>query len=256
MAKKKRAATPAIAENIFDHFEGRGGSFGSSQEPAPKGDGEAALLERIAKLETSLDDANRRAMTVTHVPVQQTHQVDPAKLTLDLKDLPDVVDKPADFQAELARRVNAVIEGRVHAVRQEVADSSEQGAAADRLWNGFAAAHPEWADYPQLVGVVAKQVVEDATSKGIDPQKYVLGNPETYFSDVNKALRKQYGALAKGKEEGEEEAEGTPEGDEDTGRTGGIFGGADAGSRPAPKGPPPGDMIKDLQMVQQRMGLV
>jgi len=268
MPKKKRAAPqPAIAESIFDHFEGRGfGSEPTGQDKPEKVDS-ASLMERIAKLETERDELRRaQYMAPAAAPQAPQHHIDPAKLTLDLKDLPDAVDKPADFQAELARRINAVVETRVHAVKQEVSEGQDQAAAADRLWSGFSTAHPEWADYPQLVGVVAKQVVEDATSRGIDPQKYVLGNPELYFEDVNKALRAKYGALAKGEEDVDEEGEApgltpsqreAPDADEDAGRTGGIFGGAESGGRPSQGGTArPGDMMKDLMAVQARMGLV
>jgi hypothetical protein len=269
MARKKAAqrAAPQVAESIFDHFEQHGRSLGGEPNPQPQdaaqGPDTAELLRRLDALEQQNTELRRTALLSAEPPLREAAIVDPAKAVLDLKGLPDPVDKPTEYNTELATRINAVVDQRVHAVQQGQQSAVEQAAAADRLWQGFVTKHPEWADYPDLVGTVAKNVVDDATKRGIDPQKYLFVTSDLYFDDVAKVLDEKYGALVEDADEpaGQEPAQRAQTTGQEPGpdRTAGIWGGPESGNRPSSGAAPqagPGDMFKDLTDVQKRMGLL
>jgi hypothetical protein len=191
---------------------------------------------------------------------------------LDMSGMPDPYEKPQEYQAMLAERVNAVIEARTHAVEQAVTGRMTEQQQRDGLWKGFEQKHEQWAAYPDLVGAVAEKLARQAQQSGLDPQKYMFQNTPQFYNDIVKELDANYAALLE-TAEGDEPAGGaapttgplgghpleghTLGGDEPDGRTA-ILGGLESAGKPAGKGTerPPSDMFKDLNDIQRAMGLI
>ncbi len=247
------------------------------QSKADPVDKSAELLGKIEALTSTVEDLksqNQRLMAAGpsyQAPVQQVAQVDPAKLKVDFTGLPDPLDNRAEYDRQLAERINAAIEGRTHAVREEVTREQTARQSREQLWNDFKTRHEAWADYPDLVATVAEQLVRKAQAQGIDPQRYMFVNSQGFHDDIAKELSAKYGRLvADQDDEGDEPTgrgdgtvegvlrRGGPEQFDDAGRTS-VLGGLEAGGRPSDRaqrgGKPPQTYDKDIQDVQRAMGL-
>ncbi len=256
--------------DIFAHFAATGRAMNGAAPPQntrtePAEDSSAALLARLDALErqnTELSQSLRLSQMAPAAPQTQTQRfVDPANLKLDLKGLPDSIEKPDEYQRELQQRINTMIEARDYATREEMRQQADQTQQSARLWEGFKAAHSDWAAHEDLVGVVAQKVVAEQKAKGIDTNRYMYSTPDLFYADVAKRLNDQYGALLSEQDEPaagrKAPAQRSNDPNEDDGRTGGIFGGQESGGAPAPGAKPKGgsDMIEDLQKVQRAMGI-
>lgn len=285
--KRTKARQEEFGEDIFAALE-RHGTHNFREEPArreasPAGEPTVAQLQaQISALSGQLDDMTRRSMMRPAAPPAPQQQQQPALGPQDVKldlvtGLPDPIDKPIEYQRALQDRIAAYVAAQTEVVKQTAtaaATRGQQEAAsqqqADRLWNDFSTQYPDWAEYGDIVQVVAKQVVEREQAKGIDGQTYILGNTPTFFRDVEAELKKRYGRLIEDAEaEGEEEPEGHEhhaiaprrgapvDNDLDDGRTAGVFGGQESGGKPSRgrQAPAAGaDMISDLQAMQMKTG--
>ena len=268
MAKGKKKVQQAATEggdepvgSIFDHFAAMGrplnGTPDSRQAQKPVTSEE--LLGKIAGLEEQnkeLQAASRdRQYPMLIAGEQQQQHVDPSKLKVDLTGLPDQLEKPAEYNQQLQERVNAAIAAQVTTATRQVQAQFEQRSQADRLWQGFREAHPEWAKYEPLVESVATRVASDASARGVDLKKYMFQNPTLFYEDLANALTAGYGKLVTEGDEGEGEQE--PE-TGDVQRTAGIDAGGAPGQGPKLQEqakPKAGDMMTDLANVQRSMGL-
>lgn len=241
-----------------------------AQRSAPAGPSVEQLQAQITALTGQIDDMNRRSMmrsTPAPAPQPAHRGVTPADVQLDLTSgMPDPSLDPQAYHRTIQDRVAAFVKAQGEAIVQRAQPRQDDSqATADRLWNDFSEQYPEWAEYGDIVQVVAQQVVQREQAKGIDGQLYVIGNTSTFFKDVAAELGKKYGALIEGEDD---DAGDEPEHEviaqrredpfSDDGRTAGVFGGQESGGKPnrgRPSTPEPGsDMIADLQQMQVKTG--
>lgn len=281
MAKPSRRArnaphTDIPHGDIFAHFAANG-RLTNQQAADARGDGDeepnagskpvdsAELLARISRLEeqnTALLESQRRSLAAPADAGRS--KPDYKAVKLDLTKLPDPIEHQAEHAAELQRRIDAYVQAKTADVKQELTEQNNQSTQAAQLWNGFKAAHPDWAEHEELVGTVAARVTQRAAAQGLDPQKYMFNSPQLFYADIVKELDAKYKPLIADKgDEGEGEGDPAPEPkakktagqEDDAGRTAGIFGGLESGGKPAAPGKPPaGDMIADLHAMQRKSG--
>jgi len=272
MPRKPRAArraqpTQSLGDDIFDHFAKTGRSAEVPQEPENR-QADPSVADLVARLE-KMDAENKtlresfdrfNAAPATQA-TQQTYQVDPSKLKLDLNGMPDYVADPEKFQAELQTRINGVMEARQFAQASESQSRAQLRETADQMWNGFVGKFADWKEYPEIVNTVSKQLVEEVQQRGGDAKRYTMGTTDLFYTDLDKRLREKYGRLVAEQDDPSEEdqllAHGRRQGlreDGDDGRTT-VFGGQESGGRPgAGQKAPKGDFIKDLTDLQRGSG--
>ena len=267
--RRQPATESESGGDIFAHFERHGRSLNDGTAPTPAQKTEvdnAALIERISRLEGSLEEARARGPYAAPAqPAQNQTRVAAKDVKFDPTGLPDPLEDKDKYNSELAIRINAAMAAQAEAVRQEVTQKFQGEGASERLWNGFTKQHSEWADYPELVETVAVRVTQDAIAKGIDPQKYMFQNTEAFYADVAKQLNDRYGAVVEGREDnGFVQPDRLPrrqrqtDPNEDDGRAVATFGGQESGGRYSQRrsaeneGP---GMIEDLHAIQKKMGI-
>ena len=262
--RRQPAAETESGGDIFAHFERHGRSLndGTPATPAQKTEVDnAALIERISRLEGSLEEARARGpYAAPAAPAQTQTRVAAKDVKFDPTGLPDPLEDKDKYNTELALRINAAMQAQAEAVRQEVTQKFQGEGASERLWQGFTKQHSEWAEYPELVETVAVRVTQDAIAKGIDPQKYMFQNTEAFYADVAKQLNDRYGAVVDGdrREPGERRGQRQTDPNEDDGRAVATFGGQESGGRYSQRrsaeneGP---GMIEDLHAIQRKMGI-
>lgn len=275
MARKttKQAAVVTAEPEIppfWDFIEGRTGAQGASTAKTPANQPDmAALLARIDGLEANLGEKDAQIARLSQVPASQTansgYQVNPADLQVSHEGLPDRDADPAGYDRMLTTRINAAMQARDYALRQEYQTRQTQQSATERVWNTFNEKYPEWAGHKKLIGATAQELVADALARGMDAERYMFGTSDVFCDDIVKSLQKDgYGALVE--DHGEEEEPATPAArrtmrpggvseEEDAGRTGGIMGGTESGGAPTPGKNKGGDFIDDLKAVQSRLGI-
>lgn len=288
MAKKPRAKTKAVAReqqigSIFDHFAEHNPGYDLTESPQPsepRGKRAEApsidvLLARLDALEAQnreLAAAAQRSALVPMRPAPVPERAAPqAPERLDLAGLPDPMAKPEEYNAELARRVDAFVKLREHASNHARTTEQATTRTAEQLWTEFSAKHPEWASHKELVGVMAEKAARKAQAQGLDTQAYMNSGATLFFKDIiNELNASGYSRLVEPAEDDEEEFDTTPErtaperkqarpatpfdDDDEDGRTAGIFGGQEGGNRPTPGKPKAGDMLEDLRSIQARTG--
>lgn len=291
MARKRvKAAAAQQTENIFDALARHGQSM-NGPEPARTESAKTAqpelqaLLDRMDKLDSQNQDLQRRLMMASASPITQRTSAEPA---LTARDVPlkfdDLLERDPisgvtyiKDAGALTTRISSFMDAREKAIKDDLADGARSAQSHEdtqrQLETAFYAKYPDWEDHPEIVNMVSARVAAEAKAKGVDVQRYIIGNSDIFLADVAAALQKQYGALV---EDGENEAgadepehltvgqttrgRATSDSSLDDGRTAGIFGGQGSGGQPAQrKGAvvePAGDeMEKDLQAVQMKMGL-
>lgn len=263
--KKKQVTQEAPIGDIFSHFE-KVGRLEATGEKAPAPD-QTALLKQIeeqgAKLKELTEDRTRQfPMVAPTAASPQQHTVDPAKVKVDLTGLPNRDDDPDGYYREYTTRVNAAIQAQTEAVSRNLTTQFERERQADRLWNGFKQAYPQWAKYESLVETVTNRTAQDLQNKGVDLQRLMTGNPTLFYKEIEHSLSQQYGKLLEAEGGAGDEEEGE---EEDTSPMAGFDPArADFSTdgKPAAKGrtdvqpKPEPDMFDDLRAVQRRMGII
>jgi len=260
--RRQQPAEQPQNDDIFAHFERHGRSLNEdatqTRKEAPDA-GQTALLERISKLEGSLEEArSSRQWAAPQAAERPVARVAAKDVKFDPTGLPDPLEDKDKYNTELALRINAAMQAQAQAVREEVTSKFQGEGASERLWNGFTKEHSEWAEYPELVETVAVRVTQEAIAKGIDPQKYMFQNTSAFYADVAKQLNDRYGAVIESDGESPRRRAEPRDPNEDDGRAVATFGGQESGGRPAQRrsaeneGP---GMIEDLHAIQRKMGL-
>lgn len=215
MAKKKQVKEAPV-KDIFAHFEeqGRIEAVGKREPPVDN----TALLKQIEEQGKQIKELteNRSRDFPMLAPNSSNGQpvvtVDPAKLKVDLAGLPNRDEDPEGYAREYNTRVNAALEAKAEAVRRDLTSQFEQQRAADRLWNGFKQAYPQWAKFESLVETVTNRTAQDLQAKGVDLQRLMTGNPALFYKEIEHSLAQQYGKLI---EDGGSNATGGDEDEDD-----------------------------------------
>jgi hypothetical protein len=205
----------------------------------------AAQLASISDENKSLRDANLRLMaTAPSAPgnVSSTPSV-PAKMSFD--GMPDPVEKPTEYAAELNRRISAQLALERDAERQQTQAQQQQSARVQGLWAGFSSQYGEYAKDQNKVEYAAYKLAEKMKSRGVDMERYMFTTQDQFFRDLKEEMVSIFGKL-----DGEEDDALEP-----ADRTTGLPG----GSVPNAKGSFKTDaekstFVADLQKMQRTSG--
>lgn len=217
MAKKKAATGQ---KSIMEQLQEYRPPWEEPAEEKKDADPNAGLLERLAKLEGELAESRRQQAFQGFASSTQTTQakVEPKRdsFEVDLKGLPDPVSHPDKYSEEYAKRIQAAVDRRMDAERSAMAQQQERAGLAQRVWDGFKAAQPDWAKHELLVQAAAGKISNDMAAKGVDMEKLLKQQPDLFYGEVTSLLEKQYPQL---------KGEKSEEDDDTTHRTAGVFGG-------------------------------
>lgn len=251
--RREKAETESIQESIFDALAGAGAASmnGTSRVQESKretSDPEvttAALLEQIGALKGEIASMSQTHSALMAQPLV-TATVEPPKVVAP--EFPDPTVYPVEYARAVAEYTVALQRREYETQKRENAQRVEQTNKYDTLFEDFAEAYPELAEDEDRMQFAATKAVNDAKKRGLDPDKYMFTNSARFFKDV----ARQYETVF-----GKDEAQDEPEREErdDNSRSASIFGGLERGPRGKPSTPPAGDMIKDLQDVQRKLGI-
>lgn len=217
----------------------------AGDNPQPQGPTVESLMEKFEALQRQVEHAQLANLALTQA-APQAPQAPPA---LSFEGLPDPLHDAEGYARALTQRIFQHSE----ATRQYEAQVAQQRQGnSDRyalLFEDFSIQYPELAEDEELLRIATQTAVDKVKRRGIDVDRYMFGNTPRFFSDVVKEHERLFGKR--------DTADAGQEGNDGAHRTGGIFGGQESGGRPAPgRGQEkPGDMIKELQDVQRKLGL-
>lgn len=249
MARKKKdpiAGNQPTQNSLFDAMEAHAATLnppdgGQGDPPAPKEPTVADLMKEIGALQARLEDQNR---VNTAVLQPQTHTFTPAPPAEE--PLPDPIQDPKGYERGLTERIERRMKAAEEAQHAQARSQAQSSQRFDALFDDFREAHPELAEHEDRVEFVTTRVVQAAKQRGWDLDQYMFGQTRRFFSDVAREYEKTFGRA-------EEDENDDP--NQDTGRAG-VFGGAVGGPKTTPAAKDqPGDMVKELQEIQRKMGL-
>lgn len=230
------------------------------EAPSSEGNGkpqlsatEQLLLQQIERMNKEIDGLKGEQSMAAYVPPTAPDVGKPP--VLDLSGLPDPVTEAAKYGPALAERVqqysNASWEWKQRKQEAEMAPVREREGAIEGIWQDFAIQYPEIAEQDEeKVAFAAQQAVNKARKRGIDRDRYILGNTKKFLDDVAGEFKRLW-------PDGSEPSGGGNRSDanDDDGRTAGLFGGQGSGNRPSSSRQEGGsDMIKELQERQRKSG--
>lgn len=257
---------------------------GKTAAPAITAEMLLAKIDAIGAENKSLRASNMALMS--QAPVVTQVSAPPAAVNLD--GLPDPVQSPKEYAAEIAKRVSAHTNAVVNHATSTQTTAQTNKQRIDNLFNDFSSQFPELAKNRDRLEFIAQKVVNKAKESGINAEKYMFQAKDQFFADINDEYGKVFTAVAPAKAadvvaeplidnaDPVATAEQTggigaaleeDEDDTDDGRSQGIFGGAESGNRQsapgrskeedaarAKQGIKSGDLIDDLQKMQQKSG--
>lgn len=256
MARVSRTPRKAPAQQEQDMHSNLNALYGDTSHlnpepqggdtPQPQGPTVEGLMERIEALSRQVEQQQLANLALTQAPPQQTPQAPPA---LSFEGLPDPLHDAEGYARALTQRIFQHSEA-TRTYEQQVSQQRQQGN--DRyalLFEDFSIQHPDLADDEELLRIATETAVNKVRRRGIDVDRYMFGNTQRFFSDVVKEHERLFGKR--------DTADAGHEGNDGGHRTGGIFGGQESGGRPGANRSQekPGDMIKELQEVQRKMGM-
>ena len=235
-------------QNIFDALGlvDLNGPAEKKEEPDKDEPTVKDLLARIDGMQRDLEETRRVNMALsTAAPVSTAA---PSK-KVEIKDLPDPVANPEQFNAALNTQINSLVDSRVGEKAGEDAAERDRKEQANALWTDFATTYEDYAADEDRIEFVTSKVLEDARRRNLDTQRYVTANRDQFMRDVTKKYDKIFG------KPGEEKPDPEDTTNEDNGRAASIFGGLESGGRPAGKREPgQTDLIEDMKAIQLKTG--
>lgn len=268
--RPRREPEEHISESIFDAISPTGGSQDTRKEAKKdKGPTVEELQARLAEVNARLDAQERSSAMDASRPDPVSQRVDVGKPPeLNLEGLPDPIADQKAYAAAIIQR------GRDYDRATQDWQKRQQEASAPRtygnpeaLWEDFTQANPDYAADESGIRFATSEVAARLAKRGVDVAKFMYTKSDLFFKDVVKEYDKRFGK-PETDDEGDE-IEDSRRGEErprprrmqqrdqddgDDGRTAGILSGMDNAVRPGPKGPAPGDLIKDLQDIQRKSG--
>lgn len=261
-AQMDRAADPA---RDTDYLAEKAAASGEKGKPSVD-----ELLAKINQLEGRM--AERATMPSSQTVRVEAPIVEPARApALDLKGLPDPIRDHEAYNTALQERVSkytdASLTWRAERDHAAAAAGQSQEQKATALWEDFVARFPDLAKDEDRVTFAVQQVGSDLRKRGMDLPSYMDRNRDQFLDLVGQKYEKTFGVVDTGETEvdiGEEEVRprrrrATAE--EDTGdtdgRSAGIFGGeGPTAVRRGAAHEAAGDMVKEIQEMQRKTGLI
>lgn len=169
-----------------------------------------ALLERIESMEaTSLQDKEFLQNTILEMSQRPAQVVAPAVVAapksteLNLDDLPDPVEKSAEFTAELGKRVKDYVQVQNSNTAATVTAQAQTQAGLSDLENRFTRDYKTLAGKPGVFQAIVSQEVAKLKNKGLNPQQYIFADPDKFLGVVAKQMKSELGI--EDEDDGEEE---------------------------------------------------
>lgn len=176
--------------------------------------------------------------------------VAPTRPVFDLSKAPDPIQQPQDYAAFVRQMTEADIS---YEKKQYQWEQQAQKATADRvvgLWDDFSGAYGAYGKDPKKVEVAAAQVVNKKNAAGVNTNKYMFEDTDSFFNDVTKEYDELFGKP-------KPVLEGAGDNDDDEDNRGVVSGGGVGSTAPVNVARPPekfGALGSDLDAWQQRTG--
>lgn len=207
-----------------------------------------ALRAQVSELTRYKADAERLQASNLALMSQPMVQTQPQMLPTepDMKGLPDPVENPQQYAAEVAKRTSMAIQNAQKNERTVQASEQTAQQKLNALWTDFNTEYKELAKNPNVVKFAATEVANQAAARGMDVNRYMFANSKGFMKDVADYIQTNF-AVKSAEDEDEDDVEET--------RTIGMFGGAEGGSRPTKQAEEgPGDAFADIRDFQRRTG--
>lgn len=226
------------------------------------------LAQQLSDMQKRLDEQSRLNMTLMQQPQkwqsQDTYvEQDPNKIPL-----PDPALDPDGFSAAQIKRADVAAENRRQRDDRARKQQADIDTKVDNLWAAFGESYPDYDGDKRKTEFVATQVLQRAKAKGLDVERYMFLNQDTFLADVAKEYDDVFGAPDGDDDDYEDRrpaarakprrrADNRRRNDDDDGRSASIFGGQESSGRHTRRNDDengPGNMIDDLQIAQKKSG--
>lgn len=227
------------------------------------------LATQMADLQKRLEEQSRLNMALMQQPQKWQSQTDtyveqdPNKIPL-----PDPALDPDGFSAAQIKRADVAAENRRQREDRSRRQQEDIDKKVDNLWSAFGEAYPDYDGDKRKTEFVATQVLQRAKAKGLDVERYMFLNQDTFLADVAKEYDDVFGSPIDDEEYEDRRpaARAKPRrrtdnrrrrDDDDDGRSASIFGGQESSGRHTRRNEDdngPGNMIDDLQIAQKKSG--
>lgn len=139
-------------------------------------------------------------------PAQQPSQPRQEDLPgVDLSGLPDPVDKPQEYQAELGRRISAAMHQQAQTMQQRMQQTQQQtqqeldrDRQLNELWDKFKTEYSDLADKQITLNGAVTAEFNDMRRRGVDPMQGIFANPDGFMQSVATRMRNELGQPANG----------------------------------------------------------
>lgn len=244
--KKRTEREAMIDESILGMFAPPGQQQTEEPEAEEPEVDVKSLQERLAALETETKTMRQTNMALMQQAPRVQEQPKVEEISLD--GLPDPLDNPKGYLAELNKRIVGSVESRVKAgIAQATAGAGDN--RAQELFNDFASRdeYSAIAEDEEKLGIAATMVVNRMAARGVDTEKYMYQGRDMFFKDVAAEYTRVFGK-AKLDEDVEDE---TP----DSARAAAVFGGQAVTRKSKQSQEDKGsDMLADLAEIQLKDG--
>lgn len=109
----------------------------------------------------------------------------------DLKSLPDPVEDKDGFIKGVFGAVDRLVQART----EQTAQGLTRQQQLDRLWNRFMDVHKDLAEFPEIVETAVKEVVQDTANRGVNPERFMLGQTDRFFTKVASTAQEKLARL-------------------------------------------------------------
>jgi hypothetical protein len=232
-----------ISQAELDNMEGKAPAAADPRDVAL-----AALQGQVAALTAQIgqfDKAQTALVTQAAAPQRPNLATEP-----DWANMPDPVNEPEKYQAEVARRVAGAEDNKRALERWDQDNAKTMAERVNTLKGNFRKTVPGYSEVKDTVlEMYAQRAVANAVKGGKDGLKYMFATPDALFADVTALL----------KEDGfPEKAPVSAKPDEPEIRTMGIPGGMEAGGKVSgsegAKAKPDDNMFKGMMDWQAKYG--
>ena len=252
MARRKAESQMPIRPDLpFDDS-----SLPIRQDPQAQADASKGELEALQRqFEELRGELERQRAANTALMSQPLGQQPPQVPQFDTRGLPDPLSAPADYAVAVAQRTQAVEDGKRQVEQWQQNQQQQYVARLDALWDQFSQAHPDYAVNPNHVKYAAKEVVEQASARGLDVNKYMFLHADQFMADVMKEMDNTFGVEVNDVGTYEDGPLARDEYD-DEGSSAGLVIGSSPGSRPVPReeNQRMPSMFDDIREWQQKTG--
>lgn len=209
-------------------------------------EGETEWERRLRAQDEQLQAALRTidSLVQTRGASGATAAAEAAAPDIDFSDLPDPVDKPAEFKKALAERVSGAL-----ATSRRETQQQTQSEKINQIWEVFKDENPDLAPKEMLASSAAAAEMAAARARGLDSVQWAIDNPAEFRKKVAERMRTELGIAAPKRESGKKPTTAN--------RTGGVGAGTKGAASASGKKPEkPAGFLDQLKKKQLESGLI